>query len=134
LRQRAEEWRIAPQIRWLGWQKDVEIVYDAADIFCQPNVGPEPFGLTFVEALWRGKPVVTTGMAGALEVVSPDCGILTPPGDVGAVAGALRELIEAPSTRQSLGQAGPGRARYLCDPAARLLQIHELLKELTGAS
>ena len=34
----------------------------AADIHCQPNTGPEPFGITFVEGLYAGLPVVSTRM------------------------------------------------------------------------
>ena len=41
----------------------------AADIYCQPNTTPEPFGIAFVEALAAGVPVVTTAMGGPLEIV-----------------------------------------------------------------
>jgi glycosyltransferase involved in cell wall biosynthesis len=43
----------------------------AADVFCQPNTGPEPFGHVFVEAQAMGCPVVTTAMGGPLENVEP---------------------------------------------------------------
>ncbi len=92
----------------------------AADVYCQPNTGPEPFGIAFVEALYAGLPVVTSGFGGAAEIVDGTCGMLTAPEDPAAVASALRELILDPSRRRALGAAGPLRAKMLCDPARQL--------------
>lgn len=133
LQQQAVQLGIADRMRFLGWQKDIEIVIEAADIFSQPNSAPEPFGLTFVEALYRGKPVVTTAMAGALEVLTPDCGILTPPGDVDALSQALGRLIDHPEERRRLGEAGPARADWLCNPKARLEQVEACLRQVIAA-
>ena len=47
----------------------------AADLFCQPNTAPEPFGLSLVEALQAGLPVVTSGIGGACEIVDASCGV-----------------------------------------------------------
>ena len=57
----------------------------AADIHCQPNTAPEPFGLVFVEALYAGLPVVTTALGGALEILTDACGVLVPAGDAPAL-------------------------------------------------
>ena len=51
---------IAGRVRFLGERRDVAACMHAADIHCQPNTAPEPFGLVFVEALYAGLPVVTT--------------------------------------------------------------------------
>src|SRR5262245_17467790 len=98
----------------------------AADIYCQPNTGPEPFGVAFVEALYTGLPVVTTGFGGATEIVDETCGMLTPPEDGAAVAAALRALITA-SSRRELVAAGRARAAALCDPAVRLQRLAALI-------
>lgn len=45
-----------------------------------------------VEALACGLPVVATDLTGVRDYVSPDCALLTPPGDPGHLAAALREL------------------------------------------
>jgi glycosyltransferase involved in cell wall biosynthesis len=132
LKQLAAAAGIERKMRFLGWQKDIELVMEAADLFCQPNSGPEPFGLTYVEALYRAKPVVTTAMAGALEVVSPDCGLLTPPGDSLALSNALARLIERPAERALLGESGPARAAFLCDPKTRLEQLEACLRQVTS--
>jgi glycosyltransferase involved in cell wall biosynthesis len=107
---------IAGRVKFLGHRPDATKVLAAADVYCQPNVGPEGFGLTFVEAMAAGLPVVTSAIGGGAEVVDPSCGVLTPPGDAAAAADALRGLITDPRRRAALGAAGPGRARALCDP------------------
>ncbi len=115
---------IADRVRFLGQRSDVRELLAAADIHCQPNIGPEPFGIAFVEALYAGLPVVTTALGGALEIVNEACGVLVPAEDVGALGAALRRLIADPAGRSRLGRAGPVRARALCDPAEALGRMH----------
>jgi glycosyltransferase involved in cell wall biosynthesis len=111
---------IAERVRFLGQRSDVPALMAAADIYCQPNTGPEGFGLTLVEALRAGCPVITSALGGALEIVGDNCGILCPPGNVEAVAEALRKLITDPAYRKRLAQAGPIRATELCAPERQL--------------
>jgi glycosyltransferase involved in cell wall biosynthesis len=114
---------VAERTRFLGERRDVPALMRAADVHCQPNSVAEPFGLTYVEALYAGIPVVTTAAGGALEIVTPDCGLLVPAGDVEALRGALRRAICDPELRARLGAAGPGRAAALCDPARQLAAL-----------
>lgn len=130
LQGQAERLGIADRVRWVGQRRDVPRILAAADVHCQPNLGPEPFGIAYVEALYAGLPVVSTEMGGAAEIVDPGCGILTPPGDADALAGALRRLVDDPGLRASLGAAGPARAAALCDPAR---QVERLARALAGA-
>ena len=104
----------------------------AADIYCQPNLQPEPFGIALVEALNAGLPVVTTGMGGAAEIVDERCGMLVRAGDEEELALKLQRLIDDPSLRQSLGQNGPARARELCDPASRIKELSEVLTRMVS--
>lgn len=120
LRQRADELGLTGRVRFLGQQRDVPALLAAADIYCQPNTGPEPFGISFVEALYAGLPVVTSDFGGGAEIVTPDCGIVCPPGDVAAVAEALRALITDPPRRCALGSSGPARAAALCAPSRQI--------------
>ena len=99
----------------------------AADIHCQPNESPEPFGIAFVEALWAGLPVVTVGVGGAAEIVNDSCGLLIPPANPRALADALHALIDDPARRARLGAAGQTRAAALCDPAHVIPEFHAAL-------
>lgn len=118
---------IADRVRFLGQRSDVARLLAAADIHCQPNTGPEPFGITFIEALYAGLPVVTTAIGGACEIVDDSCGVLVPADDVRALAASLRRLIQDQALRIKLGAAAPKRARQLCDPATQMPRLHELL-------
>lgn len=127
LRSAAERLGLAGRVRFLGQRKDVARLMAAADVYCQPNTGPEPFGLAFVEALYAGLPVVTSAFGGATEIVTEACGVLCPPNDAAAVAAALRGLIADPDRRRMLGAAGPRRAAELCDPARQLTRLVDSL-------
>lgn len=128
--QLAEQLGISNRIRYLGWQPDLARVFAGADIYCQPNENPEPFGITFVEALSAGLPVVGTTLGGPLEIVQPSCGRLVPPNDSVALGRVLRELIDDSNLRANLGAHGPNRARELCDPGDRIREIHAFLTQL----
>jgi glycosyltransferase involved in cell wall biosynthesis len=129
LRSRVAALGLSDRVKFLGHRNDVPSLMRAADIHCQPNVGPEPFGLAFVEALAAGLPVVTTAMGGALEIVSSQCGILVRP-DAEAVAGALRSLLLEDGRRRALAAAGPARARELCDPALQIRRLADALSQV----
>ena len=132
LRAEAERLGIAHRVRFAGERADVPRLLAAADVLCQPNQGPEPFGIAFVEAMDAGLPVVTVAQGGALEVVAPSCGILVPPGDADALADSLRCLVVDADLRARLGAAGRERARLLCDPETQLHRLHEVLTDVAG--
>jgi glycosyltransferase involved in cell wall biosynthesis len=122
----ASQLGISGRVKFLGQRTDVPKLLGAADIFCQPNEGPEPFGLVFIEALWAGRPVITSSLGGALEIVDETCGLLVKPGEAEGLAESLQRLIAAPALRLQLGRAGPARARRLCDPASQMDQLRVL--------
>ena len=131
LKAAAERAGVEGRIRFLGQREDVSRLLAAADIHCQPNTGPEPFGIAFVEALEAGLPVLTTRMGGAVEIVTETCGILVPHDDAVALAEACSRLIDEPALRKSLGAAGPRRAEEICGPGVVLPRLGAILSSLT---
>jgi glycosyltransferase involved in cell wall biosynthesis len=119
LKAAASSLRIGSRVRLVGERPEVAKILAAADVFCQPNVEPEPFGIAFIEALQAGLPVLASASGGALEIIDSSCGMLVPAGSPEAVAEALRQLINNSELRGRLGAAGPARARQLTDPTAQ---------------
>ncbi len=128
LRARAARSLPGERVRFLGFRADVPALMAAADVYCQPNVGPESYGITFVEALARGLPVVTSPMGGALETVTPECGALVPP-EPAAVASALARLAD-PVVRAEAARQARARGLALVDPVARVRELEQKLEAL----
>jgi glycosyltransferase involved in cell wall biosynthesis len=123
LRRQATRAGIGLRVRFLGERHDIYQLLEAADIFCQPNLAPEPFGIVFIEALYTGLPVVSTAQGGALEIVDPSCGRLVAPNSPDMLADTLRILVLDRSLRVELGRNAPARAKMLCDPSRVLSQL-----------
>jgi glycosyltransferase involved in cell wall biosynthesis len=121
---------IADRVRYLGQRCDVPRLMAAADLYCQPNTGPEPFGIALIEALNAGLPVVTSDLGGAREIVTDECGLLCQAGDAGVVADALQPLITDSTRRRKLGASGPARGRKLCEPGSRMFELASRLHGL----
>jgi len=102
-------------------------LYEACDIFVAPS-RYESFGLIYLEAMARGKPVIACRVGGVPEVVvDGETGILVPPGDPAALAAAILRLLRDPEQRERLGRAGHERYRSLFTSqamAARTLALY----------
>ena len=96
---------------------DVLAALAHASVAVVPSLWPEPFGLVAVEAMAAGRPVVASAVGGLAELVDPGVtGTLVAPGDVGALARAVRALTGDPVSAARLGEAGRHRAeRYATD-------------------
>ena len=109
LRALAAELRLGAAVNLVGAIPDDDVVaqmYFQADVFCLPSV-QEGFGIVFLEAMASGLPIVATNAAAIPEVVPHRrAGLLVPPGDVGALAEALIELLRNPDQRAAYGAFG----------------------------
>ncbi len=114
-------------VAFLGERRDVARLLRGADVLCQPNIAPEPFGVVFAEALYAGVPVVTSDAGGAREIVNRACGVLVPMGDEQSLMMALQRLIDDPALRARLGSAGPARAESICSPVAQIARFEAAL-------
>jgi glycosyltransferase involved in cell wall biosynthesis len=84
----------APNVRFLGRVSDEELadLYARCRAFVLP--GEEDFGITPVEALASGKPVIALGRGGALETVPPFGGVFYDEATEESLAGALQRFEE----------------------------------------
>jgi glycosyltransferase involved in cell wall biosynthesis len=111
------------RIALLGEREDVPALMQLADLYCQPNLVPEPFGIAIAEAMRAGLPCVVSNAGGAAELVDETCGIVTEPGDTAGVAAAIGRLAADPAARAAMGRAAASRAALLTDPAGRLADM-----------
>lgn len=130
LRAQAAAGGIASRVKFLGQRSDVPRLLAGADIHCQANLSPEPFGIAFIEAMRAGLPVVGTTLGGPMEIITETCGRLVTPGDAPSLAATLLSLIDDRALRERLGRGGAERAQVISDPAARLVQLAALFAHL----
>jgi glycosyltransferase involved in cell wall biosynthesis len=78
----------------------IELYLDA-DVFVLPSRF-EGYGMALAEAITHGLPVVSTRAGAIPDTVPAGAGLLVPPGDVAALAAALRRLISDRAERQRL--------------------------------
>jgi glycosyltransferase involved in cell wall biosynthesis len=129
LRQLVRSLGLEDRVRFTGQRQDVYALLKAADIFCQPNLDGEPFGIVFIEALYCGLPVITTNQGAAPEIINTRCGFLVPPNDAPALATVLRRCITDPKLRRVLRNAAPARAAAISNPAMILTRLGEILSQ-----
>jgi glycosyltransferase involved in cell wall biosynthesis len=118
---------LADRVTLLGQRGDVAGLMCLADVYCQPNVAPESFGIAIAEAMRARLPCIVSNIGGAAELVDAECGILTAPGDAAAVAGAISRLAGDRHEREIKGCAAARRAATLTDPAAKVAELAAVL-------
>lgn len=97
----------------------------ALDVLVHPAVGTEALGLVIWEAMASGKPVIASRLHGIPEAFTEgEHGLLFAPGDVPALAAAMRELLAKPERRAQFGKAGQ---EHVCQRFSRQAQATRIL-------
>lgn len=115
LRDIASECGIADRVNFLGrhGRQHLKTFYNAADVFVT-TPWYEPFGITPLEAMACGTPVIGADVGGIrYSVVHGETGLLVPSRDPAALAGALVTLKRDPALSRQMGAAGLERARAM---------------------
>ena len=130
LESRARALGVAARVRWLGAQSQEQLVplYRAATAVVIPSEG-EGLGLVAVEAQLCETPVIAFRSGGLPDVVSDGTtGLLTPPGDISALAAAMDAMLTRDDRGASLGKAGRDAALARFSPnvvASHYASIYE---------
>ena len=123
---------LADRVRFSGECEPVRLddLYHHASLCVLPS-HYEGYGMALAEALARGLPVVSTTGGAIPHTVPADASLLVPPGDVAALADALRRLLSDEAARAALATAAWRHAKGLPDwhQAARMFAAAAL--ELT---
>ncbi|HEX4667112.1 MAG TPA: glycosyltransferase [Chthoniobacterales bacterium] len=104
------------EIRFVPFMEDPRRVaefYQAADLYLHA-ARADTFPTSILEALACATPVVATAVGGIAEqIVDGETGILTPPGDAGAMAEAIAGLLDNPERRQAMSTRAEAAGRRL---------------------
>jgi phosphatidylinositol alpha-mannosyltransferase len=109
----------------------------AAKALVAPSLGGESFGMILTEAFACATPVIASDISGYRDVMTPETGVLVPPGNAQALADALVGLVQDEPRRRAYGAAARriARERYSWeDVGRRLASIYELVAGRAAAS
>jgi glycosyltransferase involved in cell wall biosynthesis len=103
--------RVPERVAFLGPVEVAELpsLFAQSTVFAMPTL-QEPFGLAFLDAMACGLPCVGTRIEAVPEIVRDgETGLLVPPGDPAALAGALERLLRDPARARGMGARGRAR-------------------------
>ncbi|MBS3026829.1 MAG: glycosyltransferase family 4 protein [Dolichospermum sp. DET50] len=125
---------ISSCVKYLGNPDKLTLVqiYNAADILVAPSLY-EGFGITILEAMACGTPVITSNVSAMPEVVG-DAGVLVNPRDAKEIANAVINLYDNPSYYQEIKQKNLTRTKLFTweKTADNVAEVYEhLLKRRT---
>jgi len=137
LQRKAESAGIADRVRFAGevTAEELAALYRACELVVLPSVTrQEAFGVVQIEAMARGKPVVSTRVGTGVDWVNLDgeTGLVVPPGDAAALGAAIDRLLRDPVERQTMGAAGQERARSVFAVDGMVNSILSLYHDVTG--
>ena len=106
-------------VEFLGRVSDEErdALFKTADVYCSPATGGESFGIVLLEAMSAGTAIVCSDIHGYKGVVRRGReGLLVPPRDKKALAGALARVLGDDALRESMAESGQKRAQEFSWP------------------
>lgn len=123
LRSLADRLGIADRVHFLGFRKDLDVLYTACDVFCLTSFR-EGLSTAIMEAMASGLPVVVSDIRGNRDLVNPRGGRLVKPDDAEGFALALKQVLED-------GQAAKDMGRFNRE-AVQAFSLPQVVKEWQG--
>lgn len=123
------------KVRFHGSLPHHEIVrhYQQADVVINPSLS-ETFGISIVEGMACGVPVVGTRVGGMLDTITPEVGHAVPAEDATALAEAIGALLADPVRGREMGRLGRERAQQHFTWSARAAILLDLYRRVARAA
>ncbi len=111
LEQQVERLGLAAKVQFTGYLsgREMEDAVAKVSVVVMPSIWEETAGLSAIEQMMRGRPVVVSDIGGLAEVTG-DGGLKFPVGDAKALAQCLKRLASDPGLRAELGDRARQRA------------------------
>ena len=129
LRRAVHRYNLHKHVRFLGYQttETLAVLYRLAALFVFPSLY-EGFGLSPLEAIASGTPVVASNVSSLPEVLG-DAAVLVDPLDAAAIADGITRVLEDADLRARLHRNGLARAsQFSWEQSVK--QIHRIYKEI----
>ena len=110
LEREARDLGLGDSVLFLGDRRDVPAVLASLDLTVLPSAS-ESLSNVILESMAAGVPVVANRVGGNIELVTEDRGVLVPPNDEEALAGAIDRLLRDAPLRRVLGRNANAFAR-----------------------
>jgi len=132
LRRLAEGLGIADRVRLVSYPGSIGDVWQAIDVHAHPSLF-DSLPIAIAESMSLGKPAVVTSAGGIPEIVGHGCtGLVVPPGDPAALAGAILQLFEDEKLGHQLGEAARMRYEQRYRPEIMTSALEELFMRMAG--
>lgn len=129
----ARELEIAERVIFTGPRRDVSRLLAVCDVSVNSSL-KEGMSNTIMESMASGKPMVATRVGGNAELIQQgETGLLVPPREPGALARAIRRLLEDPSLAKTMGLQARARIARLFSVDAMVEATRGLYDDLVGA-
>jgi glycosyltransferase involved in cell wall biosynthesis len=113
----------------LGFRTDIPRILSELDLFVLPTL-EEAFSVAVMEAMASAKPVIISEVGGLPELITPETGILVPPGKPDELKNALGDLLADPARRLQMGLAGRERVEKHFSIQTMAESYYQLYKRL----
>lgn len=133
VRRRALESKFAERIHLRGRapRERVSEIMRSPSVYCMPSHG-EPYGMTLLEAMASGVPVVTTNVGGPPFIVHEEGGRVVPMRDAARLADALIEILSSHELQQSMGRYNRKRVEQEFDWSRSLDRMENVYEHVLG--
>ncbi|MGD0092709.1 MAG: glycosyltransferase family 4 protein [Planctomycetota bacterium] len=130
IRARTQAGDMPARFHLAGFRKDILPVMASFDLVVLTSVAREASSTVLKQAGALGLPVVATDVGGTNEIVSDgQTGLLVPPGDIEALAGAMKSLLADPARAAALGAAAKEKVLAEFTAAAIAERTEELYRK-----
>lgn len=126
--------RAAPpgSVRFLGVRDDIPDLLSACDVFVFPSRF-EGLGIALIEAMAAGCACVASDLPAIREVVDHEVDAwVVPPGDAGALASAICDVLDAPDRRAETGQRARAKVTRRFDVSNAVPRLEALYRALAA--